>query len=235
MFCNALQGGVILRFRSHYMWRCNSGCEVVGAWLHRDVIPLCSCKVTQLMFVVFYCQEWTHNAALICCCFLSHHRINRSSCITLCFSQGPPVCPCLFTPHRTWREPSGGEKTRFLNETAAADKREYAHTTKWGGCGHKGLHGKHQKWHDGFSAGGGGIMAPLTGLLLFRCKQARLENLKKTQTKNIGCPSSPALVPSLPPKWALLRRPSPPPSAFSSPFPVSFLHLTTDRRQLPRR
>lgn len=44
---------------------------------------------------------------------------------------------------------------------------------------------------------------------------------------------SPALVPSLPPKWALLRRQSPPPSA-SSPLATPS-HLRTGRRQLPPR
>lgn len=44
---------------------------------------------------------------------------------------------------------------------------------------------------------------------------------------------SPALVPTLPPKWALLRRQSPPPSAFSPLATPS--HLRTGSRQLPPR
>lgn len=38
---------------------------------------------------------------------------------------------------------------------------------------------------------------------------------KEAQRKSRKCPSSPVPVLTLPPKWALLRRQSPPPSAFS--------------------
>lgn len=53
----------------------------------------------------------------------------------------------------------------------------------------------------------------LTGLLLPTHKHPRAHYGR--QNKHEKCPSLPALVLTLPPKWALLRWSSPPPSAFS--------------------
>lgn len=65
---------------------------------------------------------------------------------------------------------------------------------------------------------------------------AKMCNLVQTQRRdetNETSFHSPALVPTLPPKWALLRRQSPPPSAFSPLATPS--HLRTGSRQLPPR
>lgn len=55
----------------------------------------------------------------------------------------------------------------------------------------------------------------LTGLFLTLPTHKQPRTRKGRQSKFRKCPSSPALVLTLPPKWALLRWPSPPPSAFS--------------------